>query len=149
MKSPSNNSLNNEGIYYPTRILNVGRFQGCFSDVTNNPVFPAFCSGILNELVAASLTITRCLQQLQVSCLQWTLSYGRKRGVSSHISYYQGEKPFLKASLQTSPFSSLAPFLNRSPEGGTRITMNGLNCSLLTPRSGEKPSSLSKWKGSN
>lgn len=110
MKSLTNNSLNNEAIYCPTRILSVGRFQGCFSDITNNPVFPAFCSGILSELVTSSLLITRCLQQLQVSCLQLTLSWGRKRGVSSHISYYQGEKPFLKASLQTSPSSSLAPF---------------------------------------
>lgn len=90
MKSLSDNSLNNEGIYYPTRILSVGRFQGCFSDVTNNPVFPAFCSGILNELVTASLMITRCLQQLQVSCLQLAQEKG---GFLPHL-FLSGRKTF-------------------------------------------------------
>lgn len=93
--------------------LSVGWVQGGFSDVTKKSGIssfllwhPQWAGGIFSpnhRMAAAAPSIMPSYDTI----------LGRERGlVSSHISFYQGEKPFLKAPEQTFPYISLAPGLN-------------------------------------
>lgn len=131
MESLINIDLNNEDICYPTRNLSIGWFQGWSSDVTNN-------SGISSFLLwhpQWAGDVFPYDHKMAAAAPRVVFSYDtvlrQETAVSFHLSFYQGEKPFLKAPLQTSPYISLAPWLNQSPEGGNEMSMDDVDYSVV------------------
>ena len=110
MESLATSSLNNGCL----RNLNGGQFQDWFSDVTNKSSISSFLlwhPQRPGDVFSPDHRMTTTAPSIMPS-YDTILRQEREAVVSSHISFYQREKPFLKAPQQTFPCISLTSGLN-------------------------------------